>query len=464
MPSLLEALERKYGAKGEVNPPLDDMPVAIFVPKRSPRLSVPTLLVLNDCDIDCAGDSSALADKCADVVELDLAHNKLRDWKEVFAVLEQTPRVRFLNLSFNRLSAQLQAAQALQPRWDSLSHLVLNSTYVRWPSVFGLLKALPALEELHLSLNEYSYVNLSGKEVEENDFCEGCTRLNIDVTEPIHDRLKQLHFSGNPIHSWREVSKLGYAFPNLESLLVNECPITTLEPDPCDKCDDNNGNKKSHDAFQHLRFLNLNNTGLATWDEVDRIAKFPALKSLRVQGWPLWERFESTEHERRLLLVARLPHVRTLNGGGTVPPEERDAAERAFIRYYMEKPESDRPDKYWELVGVHGKLDPLVSVDLRPEKRVQITFTCGDTSEVRTVDVYRTVSDLKTKLERLAGFPASKMRLFYVDQDLRDMQIGPEEMRFPTKQLYSYNIRSGDEIIIVSKLTLKHSISVNSTA
>lgn len=83
MPSLLEALERKYGAKGEVNPAIDDIPVAIFVPKRSPRLSVPTLLVLNDCDIDCAGDANALADKCADVVELDLANNKLSDWKEV---------------------------------------------------------------------------------------------------------------------------------------------------------------------------------------------------------------------------------------------------------------------------------------------------------------------------------------------------------------------------------------------
>lgn len=39
---------------------------------------------------------------------------------------------------------------------------------------------------------------------------------------------------------------------------------------------------------------------------------------------------------------------------------------------------------------------------------------------------------------------------------------GPEEMKFPTKQLYSYNIRSGDEIIIDSKL--KHSISANSNA
>lgn len=50
----------------------------------------------------------------------------------------------------------------------------------------------------------------------------------------------------------------------------------------------------------------------------------------------------------------------------------------------------------------------------------------------------------------MAGIPSNKMRLFYVDQDIRDYQ-GPEEMKFPHKQLYSYNMRSGDEIIIDSK-------------
>jgi hypothetical protein len=102
------------------------------------------------------------------------------------------------------------------------------------------------------------------------------------------------------------------------------------------------------------------------------------------------------------------------------------------------------------LVAIHGKLDPLVNIDLSPEKRVKVTFTCGSNSEVRSVDVYRTVSDLKTKLEPFAGFSATKMRLFYADQDFRDLQ-GPEEMKYPHKQLYSYNIRSGDEIIIDSK-------------
>lgn len=84
-----------------------------------------------------------------------------------------------------------------------------------------------------------------------------------------------------------------------------------------------------------------------------------------------------------------MPYVQTLNGGGVINWEERDDAERAFIRYYMDKPESERPERFKELIAVHGKLDPLVNVDLRPEKRVKVTFTHGDTSEVRSVDVYR---------------------------------------------------------------------------
>lgn len=54
---------------------------------------------------------------------------------------------------------------------------------------------------------------------------------------------------------------------------------------------------------------------------------------------------EYTEHERRQLLIARLPNVETLNGGGVISCEEREDAERAFIRYYMDKPEADRPER-----------------------------------------------------------------------------------------------------------------------
>lgn len=79
--------------------------------------------------------------------------------------------------------------------------------------------------------------------------------------------------------------------------------------------------------------------------------------------------------------------------------------------------------RYFELVSIHGKLDPLVHIDLRPEKRVKVRFTCGNNSEIRSVDVYRTVNDLKNKLEPFAGFSATKMRLFYVDQDFGDFGV-----------------------------------------
>lgn len=36
-------------------------------------------------------------------------------------------------------------------------------------------------------------------------------------------------------------------------------------------------------------------------------------------------------------------------------------------------------------MAIHGKLDPLVQVDLKPEKRVKVTFTYGDLVEVSSL-------------------------------------------------------------------------------
>jgi hypothetical protein len=44
-----------------------------------------------------------------------------------------------------------------------------------------------------------------------------------------------------------------------------------------------------HSCFRKLRFLNLNSTLLATWDDVERLSRFPALQCLRLQGCPLFE-------------------------------------------------------------------------------------------------------------------------------------------------------------------------------
>jgi tubulin-specific chaperone cofactor E-like protein len=165
--------------------------------------------------------------------------------------------------------------------------------------------------------------------------------------------------------------------------------------------------------YRNLYLLNLSSADINSWTDIDRLNKFPALKNLRVQNWPLWSKCESTEHERRQFVIARLPHVEVLNGGGHIGSEEREDAERAFIRHYMEKPENERPARYEELIAKHGKIDPLVNIDLRPNKKVQVKFIYNERVETRFVDVYRYVKvqffEKNKTLEKKTFFSSSEM-------------------------------------------------------
>lgn len=116
------------------------------------------MLVLNDCDIDCAGEPDELRKKCGTVRELDLAQNKLKSWKEVFSILYHTPRVEFVNLSLNLLSGPVEPPPDFA--LTRLRSLVLNNTRLDWESVEALINSLDTLEELHLSLNDYHNVQI----------------------------------------------------------------------------------------------------------------------------------------------------------------------------------------------------------------------------------------------------------------------------------------------------------------
>lgn len=475
MPTLLEALEEKYGLepdeKEEHEKEEEEVLVSIFVPKLPARQSTPQLLVLNDCNIDRAGEPEDLKKKCRIVKELDLAQNKLNNWNEVFVILSHMPRVEFVNLSLNHLTGPIQEPPVT--KMDNLRNLVLNNTKLGWCSVETLLRLLPALEELHLSLNEYTHVLIDTldptdatgtaapaatshtKQAKEkdNDEEEGPTSAPAANEPPPyqtkpHDGVRKLHLTGNYISEWAEICRIGRVFPQLEALVLADCPLRSLKPS--DASEKENA-EASHKYFRNLKLLNLSNAKIDSWEDIDRLAEFPGLSNVRLQYWPLWARTDSTtEHERRQLLIARLPNISILNGGDTIGAVEREDSERAFIRHYLDKPDAERPRRYYELVEVHGKLDPLVNIDLRPERKVKVRFTFEDQSIERTVDVNRTVSDLKSRLERIFDVPAARMRLYYVDQDLRD--LGLEEMKYPHKVLYSYNIRSGDEIIIERKV------------
>uniref|UniRef100_A0A3Q4H4N7 Tubulin folding cofactor E-like b n=1 Tax=Neolamprologus brichardi TaxID=32507 RepID=A0A3Q4H4N7_NEOBR len=377
------------------------------------RLFLPSALVLNDSGISKAGNRQDIAASCAHVVELDLSHNQLNDWGEIGTIVSSIPHLDFLNLSMNPLSG-VQLEPNMAEVFSRVRRLVLINTQVSWDTVHTLTQHTPELEELFLCLNGYNSVSESQTP---------CPSLRL------------LQITDNQLQDWAEVRKFGLLYPNLSTLVLANNSVDSV------------GDTKEtlEHLFPNLRSINLNNSGLSKWIDIERLNFFPKLVEVKAKGIPLLQSY-STE-ERRSLLLAQLPSVMVLNGGA-VSNGEREDAERFFIRYYQDCPEQERPERYRILVSKYGHLAPLAEVDLRP-RLTMVVVRWGDRVETVSLRLEQTVGDLKKHLKGLLQLP-NGMRLFYIDREMCSI-FGPEELKCGTRALHSYGIRDGDEILVVPR-------------
>lgn len=93
------------------------------------------------------------------------------------------PRVEFVNLSLNRLYEPIQVPPC-DIQMSRLRSLVLNNTHLEWDSVETLLNLLPALEELHLSLNDYKNVLIDTQVEDDLLVVEELTETDEDEDKP----------------------------------------------------------------------------------------------------------------------------------------------------------------------------------------------------------------------------------------------------------------------------------------
>ena len=227
------------------------------------------------------------------------------------------PGLEFLNLSNNLLTAFNGISPLSTKPHPGLRKLVLHGNKVDWSTLNDFTANLPNLEEIHLSNN--------GLQDPQGSFS--------------HPNLRQLFLTCNNIQSFKAVhDHLGQNCPNLELLSLGENPLTSI-PDSCGGLD-------------KITSLNLNITKLHDWNDLDKLRHYPTLSDLRIKHCPVLE--EYTAHERRMMLIARLPNIQILNGGDRIPDNEREDAERAFIRFYLD--EDVKPKRYHELVAIHGNL------------------------------------------------------------------------------------------------------------
>ena len=296
---------------------------------------LPPSLSMNGLCVRDAGSEKKIRELCHSVEELDLAANSIRDIDEIVKIVKWMPNLRFLNLSENDLSECYSSIEKAtkyflinedldntdpnnncQP--EKIRELVLNNTQIPWKAVELLLDVMPSVVNLHLSLNDYSSVEI-------------CPRKS-------YPNIRHLFLSGNPkLNSWDDVESLRRSFPNLESLTMADCSIGHV-PD------------FALDHLEQLSAINISNWPIKSWSCIDRLSQLDKLITLRCAGIPILEELNNKE-ARRYHLIARLPQVRRLNGGD-ISQDEREFAERAFIRHFLQrdrdaKCELDKPKRYF---------------------------------------------------------------------------------------------------------------------
>ena len=88
--------------------------------------------------------------------------------------------------------------------------------------------------------------------------------------------LHSLHFRSNNISDWQQIAKLGFLFPNLTNIVLLDNPLERF-PDIEEMCAN----------FQKLKSINISETAINSWAELEKFRYFPELSELRVQDIPL---------------------------------------------------------------------------------------------------------------------------------------------------------------------------------
>ncbi|TNN01352.1 tubulin-specific chaperone cofactor E-like protein isoform X1 [Takifugu flavidus] len=417
--TFVEVMSEKYSPDNfpyRRGPGMGVVVVPVAGPQGSPmkdRLNVPSMLVLSGCGISRAGEQAEIAAFCAHVMELDLSHNQLQDWHQISKIVSSIPNLEFLNLSSNPLGGMTLDPHCARA-FSRVRRFVLNNTQVSWETVLLLTREMPKLEELFLCLNEYS---------------------NVGVSSVACPTLRLLHITDNSLKDWADIRKFGSMFPSLDTLVLANNNLSSIQ----------DGKDILKRLFPNLRNINLNNSGLNQWGDIEKLNFFPKLEEVRLQGIPLLQTY--TDAERRSLIIAQLPSVSLLNGS-VVTDVEREDAERFFIRYYLDYPKEELPFRYHCLVTKYGQLEPLAEIDLRPRCRARVEVHCEEKVEQVNIRLDQTVAELKKQLTGVVRLSTNSMRLYYID---KSSAFGPEEMKYSTRVLHSYGIQDGDELMVVPK-------------
>ncbi|GAB1610893.1 tubulin-specific chaperone cofactor E-like protein [Argonauta hians] len=215
-------------------------------------------------------------------------------------------------------------------------------------------------------------------------------------------------------------------------------------------------NKTLGRPFEKLHTLCLSKTSVTGWNQVAQLTKFPALKSVRLMDIPFL--LDLSPEERRKLYIASLPNIRCLNGS-EVTIMEKEKAEREFLRYYCEK--MDKPVWFSHLEAKHGKLKPLVDIDLGAgyQRWANIIFVYNGLEIFsERLHVVQSVGKLRKHIAKCLSLSLNGFKMYHFPCRREDENSELQELRLDSLPLSRFDILDQDEIHIHDNSLLSLSV------
>lgn len=100
---------------------------------------------------------------------------------------------------------------------------------------------------------------------------------------------------------------------------------------------------------------------------------------------------------------------------------------------------------------MHGRLMPLVDIDLSPKDRADIILVMDERRESRRISLNQSVAEFKKSLQAFCQVPPGRFRVFLRHAPTEDgvqCEEFSDELRYPKIMLHSLSVEDNDEFHI----------------
>lgn len=392
-------------------------------------------VVVDGMCVSRAGSSDELARCLPCCRELDLNNNLLWEWGEILYIVKALPKLRFLNLSKNKMRALREGDYLNTDVAEKIKKLSLYDCDLSTNDVEVLVRIFSAVEELGLCSNRIG---------------------ELRVESGALQNLQLLDLEANSELDWTGIRAVWF-LPNLEVLNLTRTNVSSII------CPEEG-------MFPSLRLLYLCKNKISEWNSINELSRLCSLAEVMLQGNPVMEIGDRLTN--RQIVEAKIPRLKVLNRE-VVTASDRRGAEIDYLKRFGPQwiaankagEENERRKKLNAFHVEHPQFQSLVKkygapeesemvAEMRPKgvlknELIRLTILVDSSNHTATaVPSSMTVQKVKSLVGRLCKRNPRTLDLVYESRRRPGLFVPLDN---DVRELIFYSIEDGDTIHVKRK-------------